>query len=129
MNSSELNTLGVMPGDDIHFDIGSGPDWSTVKTCGWQPGPNGGKIWTYETTEGTLVPHTHVTDIRKFKLKNDVTVKVQVKKQDFVASLYELDISPDLKTAMYCLFNGSLKHLEVAEFLIGERIRQLNELK
>ncbi len=67
MKAPCVNSLSAMPGDRIEFltNVEGMHVRGTVMTAGWQPAPKGGKIWTYETNEGTLVAHTQVVKIEK----------------------------------------------------------------
>lgn len=68
MGGSSDSLMG-MPGDLITYrEFGGFVTKQTIKVAGWQPGPKGGKIWTYETVDGQIVPHTSVLKIEKLKI-------------------------------------------------------------
>jgi hypothetical protein len=56
------DALSALPGDTIKIH---GSDNETVKNCIWVPAPKGGKIWTYETESGRLIPYTQVAGVER----------------------------------------------------------------
>lgn len=81
------DALKAMPGDIITFEtdegVITGPG-GIVKTAGWQPSPNGGKIWTYETMSGVMVPNTQV-------------IRVEKRSGTYVESIFQQDKPPGIK--------------------------------
>lgn len=146
--SAELNTLSAMPGDFIDWITRSEFDkqCAEVESCGFQPLPDGkGKLWTYRTTDGAIVPHDKVTKIERRKQK---TTADYLSKQEFVKSsepnpsfeekelraditraVQMLDISNHMKVAIVCLLADDPINLTLAETLITHRLREINELE
>jgi hypothetical protein len=127
--------LTAMPGDAILFEQEGISLWAKVKTAGWQPTPNGGKTWTYETADGILIDHTKVLDVEKMWKSPQVIVTALDKEQDQTGSsrylMQEIEstaLPTMLKAAVHCVLMDDEKNLEVAAFLINNRVKQLREL-
>lgn len=146
------DSLKAMPGDSITFVDPATmlPMDGIVKVAGWQPSPKGGKVWTYECTEGQLVPHMQVSQVIKPVVEKTVTThliddhrddelrrglhvdpieKIALARENLIYATSASDFAPQLKTAIYCLLEGDSKNLEVAAFLISQRARQVKELE
>lgn len=131
------DALSAMPGDDIVYDTGEALSSETVRTSGWQPTPKGGKVWTYETMSGVLVPNTSVREVRKKVLAPSQTMIESVSEESlsvsnidlptFLSIVDKIELPTILKSAIHCMVKGGEKHLEVAGFLIDLRAKQVRE--
>lgn len=130
VDDKTYNQLSAMPGDVIIFQNGSIEGVGTVRTAGWQPAPNGGKIWTYELEDGNLIPNTSVKTVtRGASEKNSVeTLDDITRKSHLLKAVEQAEISSTLKTAIFCIVRGDVANMEVGRFLIDQRIRELKEL-
>lgn len=127
------DALSAMPGDEIYFRYEQGVATGIVKTAGWQPKPNGGKSWVYETDDGTLVDNTQITKVNRSinvspKNLESIASSSSYGEKTYLSALDALHISNMLKTASHCIYMGDIENLQVAQFLIGQRIKQLKEL-
>ncbi len=144
------DALSAKPGDRIHFTNNGGMQVDEiVKNALWTDAPKGGRIWTYETTEGNLVHNDCVTKVdRALRLQepdvnggfsldakavtkqfSESSLKQVLAKQKLWQLVSEAGISPSLFTAIGCVMDGDAANLEVAAFLIGKRIKELQELE
>lgn len=136
MSSPEMagssDCLTGMPGDILHFKSDEGVvEQGIVRVAGWQPSPKGGKVWTYETISGDLVPNTSVIKVEKVPGKlncEDSKKSVFDDHSDFMKALEALEMSAILKTIIFCVISGDAKNLEVAKFLIERRLSELKIL-
>jgi len=140
------NALSAQPGDRIFFKNNNGDEvHETVKNALWTEAPKGGKIWTYETTDGYLVANHRVTKVLPPVSFTDDTLSLEEKavtkqlieseefgnliaKQKLRQLILRTGISPSLQTVIGCVMDGDAANLEVAAFLISKRIKELQEL-
>lgn len=130
MTDESHDALSAMPGDQISFNDLNGTNTGIVRSAGWQPTPKGGKVWTYELEDGSLVPNTNVIKVTRGVLKkNSVETLDEITGKAHLLKAVELaDISSTIKTAIFCIVRGDVENMEVGRFLIDQRIRELKEL-
>lgn len=134
------DALSGMPGDEIYYDSDSGVKKARIMTAGWQPTPNGGKVWTYETTDAILVPNHAVREVHKrprpsvsdemsaLEFIGSVSDVKVYSTQEFMKALDMIDISAAIKTAIFCALEDDKENLKVAVFLLKKRLKALEEL-
>jgi len=148
------DALSAMPGDEIFYDDpeqrinGS----AIVKSAGWQPSPKGGKVWTYETCFGDLVPNTSVSKVVK-AIRSEPTVREQCLgitdagkeivsisdihnmpsdvflQQELLQIAEGLNLQPTYRVVLACILQNDAENIEVAAGLLKIRARQLRELE
>lgn len=133
MKIAVLNHLAGLPGDYIVFKSDNGISCEEkIRNTLWVETPKGGKIWSYETENGNIVPNTNVETITRDSIECDDKTNIVSggfdTKLQFYKSLDKLDISSILKTIISLILDDSIKSLEVASFLLNSRIKQLGEL-
>jgi hypothetical protein len=115
--------LGAMPGDRIRYETGEGLQWGIVKAAGWQPTPNGGKVWTYETVDDCMVPAgtvVEVTQSARSGVSDEFESLPAMRKEGLLLMLEDCDFPSIIKVAISCLVKyDQPRSLEVAQFLIG----------
>lgn len=121
------DSLTAMPGDIILFYCPEdGCDKSAVvKTAGWRPDVNGGKIWTYETKLGTFVPHTRVQRVEKVSsgISEEVVSFVGIEK-NLPLEAYSLEKS-EIEAIIECVNANTKESLLAARYLIDRRINRM----
>lgn len=143
------DSLKGMPGDSICFYNGTEQKTDVIESAGWQPTPNGGKVWCYKTVYEDIVPNTSVYKIEKCVPPAAVKRTFKGEEIEAIESLDPIreempidpygyqtlmmaamacDIPMQFKTAISLIVDGDWKSLEVAAFLISQRSKQLKEL-
>lgn len=126
MNLNDVDIrLSGMPGDTVHFQNETGQATGIIKAAGWQAAPKGGRIWTYELTSGEFVPNLLVTMIYKNRQNGVDTINSLA---ELLKTIDRSDLPSTIKTVINCLVKNDLKSLEVASFLLNQRIEELNKL-
>ena len=128
--------LQAMPGDKISYQSPDSVGSEIVVSAGWQPAPKGGKIWTYQTQSGALIPYEIVTKVEKNNVSTpQPTLSIELEhddnyylKRDLLSLIDRYEMSSSLKTAIFGIIEGDEKSLIVAEFLVHQRLSQLRSM-
>lgn len=134
------DALKGLPGDLIeHWSASDRTEkkWSTVKSTGWTY-VNGGRVFTYETTENELVANDLVTDLKPHLRKEPMQVEKPKSSKSFtpivdnqtIAHLVNEHESLDMsmKVAIHCVLCDDIENLKIAESLIRRRIREHEDI-
>ncbi len=131
------DALKALPGDRIeHWTTHDQTEkkWSTVKVVGWIFPPQGGRIYSYETTDNELIPNDHVLQVEKMQVapslkqpagENVERYEVLEFKDQIRASTC---LSWEMKMAVNCIFDGSIEDLKIARLLVNKQIKALEQL-
>lgn len=119
------DALKAMPGDEIQFDDNGSKVSAIVQSAGWHPTPKGGRVWCYELWDGAIINNERVLKVTK--MQNEVARPET--KTNLIVIVDQLQIPSSLKTAMTCIVKGDLENLEVAQFLIRQRISDLENAR
>ena len=117
------DALSAVPGDKITFFNEYGDlDTQTVKLSFWQTSPKGGKVWSYELHDGSVIPNERVQAVIKPETKQELPMFNVWEDADNIelirVLLEDTKLSSTMKTAISCILDGDDKGLEIAQFLI-----------
>lgn len=125
------NPLSALIGDQVtYLNEYNGTTSSIVKNALWQEAPKGGRVWSYELIDGTIIPNDRVIDIIPQVKNENVGPRPspfeELDEIDLAACMIEESQLPSaMKTAIQCIIDGDLKSLEIAQFLVGARVKQI----
>jgi hypothetical protein len=126
------DALTAMPGDTIYFlnDLNEGES-AVVKIAFWQSAPKGGKVWSYELHDGTIVPNDRVERVEKKTIvmrdENATTVGKFDDLDLAMIFIEKSDLPAEIKTAIQCLVDGDIKGLDIAGYLIRNRFNKIKQ--
>lgn len=128
------DALAALPGDLITFQNEFGQaQTSRVKTCFWQSAPKGGKVWSYELHDGTVVPNDSVSKVQKSKTETEPKIfRRPIDDIDHLTlamcMIEESNLPSISKTIIQCVVDGDLSGLKIAAHLCETRLRQLKSI-